>query len=118
MRAGRCLAAALLLASCAARTEIVPVLRDTTPPKVFTSPPTPAGGCDVRDYSFAAELPPGSQNLGWVEVPRTESDEETAAALRTKICSLGGNALSQLAWETKPGERVASALKANAWKLP
>lgn len=104
---------ALLGAGC--RTEIVPVVRKVPPPpKVFTAP----SECEVRDYPNATDVPTGAKNLGWVEVPREATDEETYLALRKKICAQGGDALSQLSWVTAPGEREPSSIRANAWTLP
>ncbi len=111
---GLLLVAALgLFSSC--RTEIVPVVRQLAPPKVFKAPP---GECEVHDYDSATEVPAGAKNLGWIQVKREATDEDTYAALRKKICGAGGDALSQLAWVKEPGEREPSSLKANAWSLP
>ena len=71
--------------------------------------------CSVYDFASATEVPEGAANLGWVSVPSAGSDEETYVKLREKICSLGGDALSQPAW-VREGEEVE--LKANAWVLP
>jgi hypothetical protein len=72
--------------------------------------------CDVFDYALATEVPTGAKNLGWVQVKDTGNDEETFAALRQKICEMGGDALSGPHWERKSGEDPV--LKANAWSLP
>lgn len=77
----------------------------------------PRGGCNVRDFASATDVPEGARNLGWVEVEEQASDEETFLLLRKKICELGGDALSQPAWEKAPSED-RPRLTANAWVLP
>jgi hypothetical protein len=106
---------AVVLLVCACRTEIVPVVRTTEAPKTYARP---EAGCDVRDFNGATDVPAGAKNLGWVQVKRAKTDEESYQRLRDKICKLGGDALSQLAWIRDPGEYEPNALKANAWVLP
>ena len=102
-----------LLAAC--RTEIAPIVRHVEPTQARY---TKDKECNVHDYPNATDLPTASRNLGWVEVERSGTDEETYTALYTKICSLGGDAMSQLAWVKESGESDATKLRANAWELP
>ena len=113
MKRALLLALGLLASGC--RTEIIPVVRKTPPPpRVFTAP----SECEVHDFPNATDVPPGAKNLGWVEVKREATDEETYVALRKKICELGGDALSQLAWVTEPGNHDPTSIRANAWAMP
>lgn len=99
--------------ACTARTRIDPL-----PPKVAAQDVyVPPGGCNVRDYPAATDVPSGAKNLGWVTVTQQGSDEETFLLLRQKICEAGGDALSQAAWVKAPTEEVPQ-LTANAWALP
>lgn len=104
---------AALGAACTARTLIHPV----PPPGPDAPAFVAAGGCNVRDFAAATDLPKGSKNLGWVTVEQQASDEETYLLLRKKICELGGDALSQPAWVKGPTEEQPK-LTANAWELP
>ncbi|MFZ5468983.1 MAG: hypothetical protein ACOZIN_06035 [Myxococcota bacterium] len=106
-------ALAVVAAACTPRTQLVPV-RKPVAQEVYVGEKR----CDVYDYVHATDLPDGAQNLGWVVVERAETDEETYLELRKKICELGGDALSQLAWLTDPGQPEPTKLKANAWSLP
>lgn len=101
------------LAGCVMRTQLEPVKRVPVT-EVYVGEKR----CDVYDYENATDLPDGAKNLGWVEVQRLESDEETYLALRKKLCEQGGNALSQMAWVAEIGDREPTKLKANAWLLP
>jgi hypothetical protein len=74
-------------------------------------------GCDVQMFPSANDIPKGSKNLGWVTVKALENDEATFQAMHKKICELGGDALSQAAWDKMPTGEHAE-LKANAWSLP
>ena len=99
-------------AGCVSRTAISPV-----------KPPAPAivyvgeKRCMVYDFTSATDVPDGAKNLGWVGVKQTGTDEETYVALRTKICEMDGDALSQAAWVREPGDDTP-VLKANTWSLP
>ena len=79
------------------------------------------GTCDTQDFPMAVDVPAGAKNLGWVKV-RWQGDEEvTFAALRKKVCDMGGDALSQVHWLRPSGTSVAEPpheLEANAWALP
>jgi hypothetical protein len=109
---GTHLACILILAAGCARSDIRP-LPERTEQQVYVPP----GGCNVRDFPSATDVPQGSQNLGWVTVDQQETDEATYLLLRQKICELGGDALSQAAWVKSPSEELAR-LTANAWSLP
>ncbi len=110
------LAAAVLGAAatgCSARTLIHPAPQEEAPTVAYT----PEGGCNVRDFPSATEVPAGSRNLGWVSVDQEGTDEETFLRLRQKICERGGNAQSQAAWVKGPSDETPK-LTANAWVLP
>lgn len=107
------IAAAVLFAACTPRTVIHPVPTGPEAPEKYVR----QGGCNVRDFTNATELPTGSKNLGWVTVDQQSSDEDTYLLLRQKICELGGNALSQPAWVKDPSAEIPK-LTANAWVLP
>ena len=104
----------LTLVGC--RTDI---LAEHTPPpaNIFNAPNL---GCSVRDYPSATDVPEGSTDLGQVQVPREQTDEETYVKRREAICSKGGNGLSQLHWlnETTKDAPFVFALEAHAWLLP
>lgn len=107
---------AALLAGC--RTEIQPVVKAEVPAGKSRRSDDQ---CYVRDYPTATEVPAGSKGLGWVKVPREQTDELTFERLRTKICELGGDALSQPRWIRAAGASVADPpieLEGNAWILP
>jgi hypothetical protein len=112
------LLAAFVVASAATacRTTIL-AKHQAPPPNIFKAP---AGGCSVNDYPGATDVPEGSTNLGWIQVPKEASDEETYVKLREAICQKGGDGLSQLHWleETTKDAPFPFALEANAWKLP
>jgi hypothetical protein len=74
--------------------------------------------CSVRDYASAVNLPSGSRDLGKVEIPRQEEEENTYAMLNQKICELGGDAVTGIRWEVELGLPKPRALSGNAWKLP
>ncbi|MCL2011431.1 MAG: hypothetical protein FWG75_01390 [Cystobacterineae bacterium] len=74
--------------------------------------------CSVRDYTSAVSLPSGSRDLGKIEVPRQEEEENTYTLLQQKVCDLGGDALSGTRWEVEMGQPHPRALSGNAWKLP
>jgi hypothetical protein len=77
----------------------------------------PEGGCNVREFPTAAELPAGSKNIGWVSVEDQGDDDASLLALRQKICSMGGDAFSQVGW-VREINAENHVLKANAWSLP
>jgi hypothetical protein len=104
-------ALALLAAAC--RTEIAPIKKEA-PHVVYVGDKE----CSVRDFPGASDLPDGSKNLGWVQVKKAGSDDDTFVKLREKICEMGGDALSQPAWVREADEYEPSILKANAWSLP
>ena len=106
----------LLGCLCACRTTIM-AEHKAPPPNIFKSP---EGGCSVNDFPAATDVPEGSTNLGWVQVPKEPNDEETYVKLREAICAKGGNGLSQLHWvnETTKDAPFVFALEANAWLLP
>ncbi|MGA9521664.1 MAG: hypothetical protein WBV82_09380 [Myxococcaceae bacterium] len=112
MRLALAVAALVFSAACAPRTVIKPGAPDREQ-QAFVGD----GGCNVRDFDSATDLPPGARNLGWVQVPQLETDEATFLELRRKICELGGDALSQAAWEKGPSDEEPS-LTAHAWELP
>jgi hypothetical protein len=101
-----------LFAATGCRTQIVATKRP--PPKVVY---VGEKQCNVYDFAGATDVPDGSHNLGWVEVPQQATDEETYVKLREKICELGGDGLSQPAWVREQDEELPR-LKANAWSLP
>ncbi|MCL2626196.1 MAG: hypothetical protein FWD46_05215 [Cystobacterineae bacterium] len=74
--------------------------------------------CSVRDYASAVALPSGSVDLGRLEIPRQEEEENTYVMLHQKVCDMGGDALSGMRWEVELGQPKPRALSANAWKLP
>lgn len=74
--------------------------------------------CKVFDYETAMDLPEGSKSLGKVQVRRQAADEATYLKLREKVCEMGGDAVSQMAWVKDAGEYEPSALQATAWVLP
>jgi hypothetical protein len=107
--------ALLALAGC--RTEIRPLVPETSP-KVQRFEP---GECRVQEYPSAPDVPEGAKNIGWVTVPMAASDEETIENLRKAICAKGGNAFSQAHWNRAPGASIADPpieLEANAWLVP
>lgn len=99
--------------ACTPRTLIHPTPPEEPRSEKYVAP----GGCNVRDFAAATDLPQGAKNLGWVTVEEQGSDEETFLLLRKKICELGGDALSQVAWVKGPTEERPK-LTANAWVLP
>jgi hypothetical protein len=104
----------ILFVGC--RTEIVPIVkRVETSTAVRRERPAE---CNVNDFPSATDLPAKSENIGWIEVPRQPTDEETYLLLRKTICERGGDALSQLQWVKEPGQYEPTALRANAWVLP
>lgn len=74
--------------------------------------------CNVHDYPAATDVPAGAEHIGWIKVPRQESEEETLLALRKAICEKGGDALSQMSWIVPAGRQQGVALQANAWVSP
>lgn len=113
---GISVSALLLVLGGACRTTIS-VEHKPPRPGVFKAPET---GCSVNDFPAATDVPEGSINLGWVQVPKEQTDEETYVKLREAICAKGGNGLSQLHWvnETTKDAPFVFALEANAWQLP
>lgn len=113
MRRAALVVALVLAAGC--RSYIAPIVRT-----VQEEMPTYEGKkkCDVHDYPLATDLPHAAKSLGWVEVPKGETDEDTYVALITQVCELGGDAITGLAWQKEAGQYEASALGANAWTLP
>jgi hypothetical protein len=111
------LAAVMVGALSGCRTVIPPIVTEEAPKATVarTSGPTK---CDVRDYDNATELPSGAKNLGFVQVPKEKTDEETYLKLRQAICDAGGDALSGLAWIKEVGDPEPTSLRANAWSLP
>lgn len=107
------LTGAAVLAGC--RTPIAPVKKQQQE-DVYVKP----GGCNVRRYTEAADVPEGATNLGWVQVELGPSEDETFLAIDQRICELGGDALSTVTWEKSSTETTAerTALRAIAWKLP
>ena len=103
----------MFLALVGCRTNIKPAVKPT-PNYVYVGEKS----CGVYDFEAATDLPNGATNLGWVSVSKAETDEETYVKLRQKICEMGGDALSQLAWVRQAGEYEPTHLKANAWSLP
>lgn len=110
------LVAVALLAAASCRTEISPLVRKVEP-KVEAGG-APRTGCDVHDFPSATEVPTGAKNLGWVQVTREASDEETYLKLRQAVCAQGGDALSSLAWVKEVGDVAPTSLRADAWQLP
>ena len=106
------LLAAIVLALVGCRSAI-PVRRPENARPVYVG----ERKCDVQHFDLGAELPSGSSNLGWVSVPKQGSDDETLDLLHAKICELGGDAHSQLAWVQEMGQETME-LKANAWVMP
>jgi hypothetical protein len=102
----------LALAACTPRTLIHPRTEGEAQP-VYV----PEGGCNVRDFASATDVPSGARSLGWVTVDQQETDEATYLLLRQRICELGGDALSQPAWVKAPSDE-SPRLTANAWTLP
>ena len=86
----RLLFAAMLVSAC---TTTIAAEHKPPPPNIFMAPDL---GCSVHDYAAATDVPEGATNLGWVQVPREATDEETYVKLREAICAKGGNGLSQL----------------------
>lgn len=113
----RLLVVATLLASaaCMQRTEIKATPKKPPPKPVYVGDRS----CMVQDFEAATDLPSGSKNLGWVSVAQNkdQSDEDTYIELRKKICEMGGDALSQVAWVKDPDDDRPK-LKANAWSMP
>lgn len=103
--------ALLLAAGC--RTQVAPYQKPD-PVVVYVGEKS----CNVYDFPSATEVPEGAKNLGWVTVKRKETDEETFLLLRQKVCELGGDALSQMAWVHDEGDYEPSLLRGNAWVLP
>jgi len=100
---------ALLCVGC--RTQIpVVVQKPVEAPRQTT--------CAVRDYGSAVNLPSGSVDLGRVEIPRQEEEQDTYTMLNQKVCTLGGNAVTGIRWEVELGLPKPRALSGNAWKLP
>ncbi|MCL2177972.1 MAG: hypothetical protein FWC28_07505 [Proteobacteria bacterium] len=100
------------LAALGCRTHI-PVAVQKPPPEVAKRTT-----CSVRDYASAVALPSGSRDLGRVEIPRQEEEENTYLMLHQKVCDMGGDALSGMRWEVDLGQPKPRALSGNAWKLP
>jgi hypothetical protein len=105
----------LAVAVSTCRTELRPLVAARSAP-----PPTGPRGprCTVHDYRGSIDVPSGASNLGWVSVPRGETDEATFERLREAICLKGGSAYSQPRWVRPPGAGVAdppAELEANAW---
>jgi hypothetical protein len=113
MRAIALVIAVFMLAGC--RTTIAPVKKQQEEDVYVTR-----GGCNVRRYEEPTDVPEGSKNLGWVEVPVGETPDATYEALDQLICGKGGDALSSLYWEKSSTETTAqrTALRAIAWQLP
>ncbi len=107
--------AAAALVGC--RTVIPPIVNEEAPKPTVSRASGPAK-CDVRDYDNATELPSGAKNLGFVQVAREKTDEETYLKLRQAVCDAGGDALSGLAWIKEVGDPEPTSLRANAWVLP
>ena len=112
IRAAAVVALALFAAGCMRRTQIA-VVNPKKQTEVYVGDKSGL----VYDFETATDVPDGSENLGWVEVPIAADDEATYVALRQKICEMGGNALSQAAWVKEVSEDTPR-LKANAWALP
>lgn len=112
--AARFLGTALLtaLALFACRTQIAPY-RQPEPKVVYVGDKS----CNVYDFASATDLPDGAKNLGWISVQSAGDDEQTYLKLREKVCAMGGDALSQIAW-VREGDDSEPSLKANAWVLP
>jgi hypothetical protein len=105
-----CLVGGLGAAGC--RTQISSARPDKPPPNY-----TGERACLVQDFASATDVPEGSKSLGWVTARYTGNDEQTFIALRQKVCELGGDAMSQIAWVRETAEEKL-VLKANAWSLP
>jgi|GEM_PF-2613956 hypothetical protein len=106
----------LLAAGC--RTEIKPLVKQEP---VARKQRFVEGECNVRDYPTATDVPSGSKNLGWVNVPRQDTDEATFEKLRQAVCAKGGDAMSQMHWIRASGASVADPpieLEGNAWATP
>ena len=102
---------ALTCLGCSATHIPVTVQRPAEAPKQTT--------CSVKDYGSAVNLPSGSKDLGRVEIPRQEDDEQnTYTLLHQKVCELGGDAITGVRWEVELGLPRPRALSGNAWKLP
>jgi hypothetical protein len=99
------------------RTEVIPTARQERS-SIVTVFRANSQGCDVLDYPSATDVPQGAAPLGWVQVQRQPTDDETYVALRQAICAKGGNALSQMLWTREEGEKELTLLRANAWKIP
>jgi hypothetical protein len=110
-RAALAMLGLLALAGC--RTTIKPVVKPAAK-LVYVGEKS----CSVYDFEAATDVPEGATNLGWVTVKKAETDDDTFAKLREKICAMGGDALSQPAWVRLAGEYEPTHLKANAWSLP
>jgi hypothetical protein len=106
-------ALALLALAAGCRTTIAPLTKQE-PKVVYVGDRS----CTVYDFVAATDVPEGAKSLGWVSVKKAETDEETFVKLREKICEMGGDALSQVAWVREVDEYEPSTLKANAWALP
>jgi hypothetical protein len=100
------------------RSEIRPLVRE----ELGASPDRYVeGGCSVRDYPTASDVPVNSTNVGWLRVPRQETDEATFQKLRQEVCAKGGDAMTQLRWIRAPRASVADPpieLECNAWATP
>ena len=106
------------LALVACRTEIHPLVKSEP---VTRKVRNTAEECHVHDYPAATDLPAGAKNLGWVRVKRLETEDATFEALRKEVCTLGGDAMSQMHWIRASGASVADPpieLEANAWVTP
>jgi hypothetical protein len=114
-RAALALVALASLSAC--RTELRPLVAARQAPAA--TPVGPRGPrCPVRDYRSSGEVPSGATNLGWVQVPRAETEEATFERLREAVCARGGTAYSQPRWLRPAGAGVAdppAELEANAW---
>jgi hypothetical protein len=108
-------ACCIAFAGCVARTEVKATPKKPPPAPVYVGDKS----CMVQDFESATDLPVGSKNLGWIVQAQDngQSDETTYIELRKKICALGGDALSQVAWVKEPDDDRPK-LRANAWLMP
>jgi hypothetical protein len=105
------------IALCGCRTEILPVVKPDTGPRVRLVDQV----CEAIEYPAGTDVPAGAKNIGWVRVDRFENNDATFAALREAVCRAGGNAFSQMRWIRQAGASVADLpihLEANAWAVP
>ncbi len=111
----RAFALVLTFVAAGCRSYIAPIVRTVEEPL-----PSFEGKkkCDVHDYPLPTDLPHAAKDLGWVEVPKQENDEDTYVALIAQVCERGGDAITGLSWVKEAGQYEASALGANAWALP